>query len=56
MSVVEYKFINPERNRIFSIVTETTREYKKKYDIGKVELKNNIKFYDKKKQNKNCYI
>ena len=57
MNVVEYNFINPDRNRFFSIVSETMREHRKKYDAKKVDLKYNTKFYDKKKkQNKKCYI
>ena len=47
MNVVEYDFINPDRNRNFSFVTETMREHRKKYDFKKVELKNNTKFFDK---------
>ena len=47
MNVVECNFINPGRNRIFSIITETMRKLTKKYDVTKVELKKNTKFYDK---------
>ena len=47
MNVVDYKFINSDRNRIFSIVTETMRELRKKYDVRKLKLKYNTKFHDK---------
>ena len=29
MNVVEYNFINPDRNRNFSFLTETMREFRK---------------------------
>ena len=47
MNVVDYNFIKPDRNRIFSFITEAMRELRKKYDVRKVELKHNTKFNDK---------
>ena len=47
VNVVEYNFVNPDGNRIFSIVSETMRKLRKKYDVRKVELKYNTKFYGK---------
>ena len=47
MISVEHVCKNPDRNRIFNIVTETVRELRKKYDVRKVELKHNTEFYDK---------
>ena len=49
MDVVEYNFIHPDRNRIFSIVSEKMLEHRKKYDVRKIEIKYNTKFYDKMK-------